>query len=484
MNWQPQEDFTGFARKVSVIKEAISRGDTYQVNLTFFLNDRFSQDPWTFFQRLIYGQNAGGAGYLESGRWAICSTSPELFFTRDGDQLRMRPMKGTAKRGRTLDEDRLQAEALQHSPKNRAENIMILDMVRNDLGRLAHPGEVRTEEICALEKYPTVWQLTSQTRARSNASLAEIFQALFPCASITGAPKAKTMQIIAALEAGPRQIYTGTFGWIAPDRKARFNVAIRTVLIDKQLKRACYGTGAGITWGSESADEYLECLDKAAVLTSPAGDFALIETLRWTPAQGYFILAEHLGRLQASATYFDFKYSAERVSDYLQTLAKGFPDTAQRVRLLLHKNGRLEATVTTLHPDKPSVLRIRLASQPVDSRDRLLFHKTTHRQIYEKLYAEGAGADEVVLWNEHGEVTECCTSNLVVEQQGRFVTPPVASGLLPGTYRAFLLQRGILSEQRVTKDDLRESPRIYLINAVRKWRRAELYRDHVSHPGE
>ena len=472
--WQSQENAADFSRKVDDIRAAIARGETYQVNLTFPLTSAFSQDPWSFFLHLAHGQQASGAGYLQADRWAICSVSPELFFTKDGDHLKMRPMKGTAARGRTLEEDLLQADNLQKSAKNRAENIMILDMVRNDLGRLAPPGEVHTEEICTLEKYPTVWQLTSTATARSNASLAEIFQALFPCASITGAPKARTMQIITATETNPRQLYTGTFGWLAPGRRAHFNVAIRTVLVDQLHKRATYGIGAGITWGSDSAEEYQECLDKAAVLSRPISNFALIETLRWTPGKGYFILAEHLSRLQASADYFDIGYNRDDVSNYLQTLTNDFPKTPQRVRLLLHNDGHVEVTFATLDKTQTLPLRIRLAAEPIDSQNVTLYHKTTHRQLYETCLAEGKDVDEVVLWNEQGEVTECCTANLVAEICGKLVTPPVSSGLLPGTYRDFLLKRGVLTEQTLSAEDLRNASRIYLINAVRKWRRAIL----------
>jgi len=472
--WQSKETLATFSQKVDDIRSAIARGETYQVNLTFPLTTDFHQDPWSFFLNLAHDQRAGGAGYLQTDRWAICSVSPELFFTRDGEQLKMRPMKGTAPRGHTLEDDFQQAENLQKSAKNRAENIMILDMVRNDLGRLAPPGEVHTEEICSLEKYPTVWQLTSTATARSTASLAEIFQALFPCASITGAPKAQTMQIITATEAGPRNIYTGTFGWIAPGRQAHFNVAIRTVLIDQLSKHATYGVGAGITWASDNVEEYQECLDKAAVLNRPIGNFALIETLRWTPGKGYFILPEHLTRLNASADYFNINCNTEDTNRYLQVLAENFPKTPQRVRLLLHNDGRMEGTFATIDTTPPLALRIRLAAKPVDSQNVLLYHKTTQRQIYETCLAENNDVDEVVLWNERGEVTECCTANLVVEISGKFVTPPVSSGLLPGTYRDFLLKRGVLTEQVLTSDDLRNSSRIYLINAVRKWRRAVL----------
>ncbi len=470
--WQSQETVAAFSKKVDAIRDAIASGETYQVNLTFPLTSDFPQDPWLFFLHLVNGQQAAGAGYLQSDRWAVCSVSPELFFTRNDDHLRMRPMKGTAPRGRTLEEDLQQADKLEKSSKNRAENIMILDMVRNDLGRLAPPGEVHTEEICTLEKYPTVWQLTSTVNARSNATLPEVFQALFPCASITGAPKIKTMQIITANEKSPRQLYTGTIGWIAPDRQAHFNVAIRTVLVDRLRKQATYGVGAGITWDSNSAEEYLECLDKAAVLARPIGAFALIETLRWTPGKGYFILTEHLSRLQASAEYFGINYSTEKVGKYLQAMTRDFPKAPQRVRLLLHNDGQMEVTFTTIAPTTPSPLKICLAAEPIDSNNVLLYHKTTQRQLYEESLAKAEDADEVVLWNERGEVTECCTANLVLDLSGELVTPPLSSGLLPGTYRDFLLKRGTLKEQVLSLDDLRNSSRIYLINAVRKWRRA------------
>jgi para-aminobenzoate synthetase/4-amino-4-deoxychorismate lyase len=471
-DWRSEENEAEFSRRVDSIRAAIARGETYQVNLTFPLTSEFSQDPWPFFLHLVHGQQAGGAGYLQTDRWVICSVSPELFFSRDGDQLRMRPMKGTAARGRTLAEDLCLAEELEKSAKNRAENIMILDMVRNDLGRLAAPGEVRVEAICSLEKYPTVWQLTSTVTARSKASLPEIFQALFPCASITGAPKIKTMQIITTTETRPRQLYTGAFGWIAPGRQAHFNVAIRTVLIDQLHKRATYGVGAGITWDSNCADEYQECLDKAAVLSRPSEDFALIETMRWVPGKGYFLLEEHLVRLLTSAEYFNIACCGAQVIDHLQTLAKSLPATPQRIRLLLHQDGRLQTTCAKLEPTPLSPLKLCLARQPVDSRLTLLYHKTTQRRVYETCLAEAEEADDVVLWNERGEVTECCTANLVVLTSGKLITPALSSGLLPGTYRNFLLKRGILTEKILTADDLSNASHIFLINAVRKWRRA------------
>jgi para-aminobenzoate synthetase/4-amino-4-deoxychorismate lyase len=352
---------------------------------------------------------------------------------------------------------------------------MILDMVRNDLGRLAPPGEVKTQKICSLEKYPTVWQLTSTVTACSDATLAETFQALFPCASITGAPKAQTMQIIKATEEQPRNIYTGTFGWLAPGQKAHFNVAIRTLLIDQQHNIGTYGVGAGITWDSDSLDEFKECLAKAEVLKQPLNDFALIETLRWTPKKGYFVLPEHLARLEASAEYFDFSFSDEQVIEHLLKVADNFADRPQRVRLLLHKDGFLESTYVPLAATTSVPIKIRLAPDPVNTEDILLYHKTTRRQLYERCLAEAKDADEVVLWNEREEITECCSANLVLELSGELMTPPVSSGLLPGTYREYLLSRGVLTERVLTIDDLRNCSQIYLINAVRKWRHAVLW---------
>lgn len=382
-------------------------------------------------------------------------------------------MKGTAPRGRTLAEDRAHADNLQKSAKERAENIMILDMVRNDLGRLAPPGKVKTEAICTLEKYPTVWQMTSTATALSNASLAQTFQALFPCASITGAPKARTMQIIKQIEPQPRQIYTGTFGWIAPDRKAHFNVAIRTALVDRASQQTTYGVGAGITWDSNGEQEYRECLDKAAILTSQKNSFALIETLRWVPGKGYFILDEHLLRLQNSAEYFEFSFDRQKTNGYLEVIAKSFPLSPQRVRLLLYQDGTLEGSFQPLEETPHCPVTICFADTPVNHKDLLLFHKTTRRDLYNSNLENAGNVDEVILWNDKGEVTECCTANLVIIKDGKLVTPPLSSGLLPGTYRAYLLRKGILTEGVVYKKDLLNYP-VYLINAVRKWRRAKV----------
>lgn len=475
--WQEQVERRDYAYKVHLIREAIARGETYQVNLTFPMKAPFEEDALAFFLALVKNQPANAAGFLQAGRWSICSVSPELFFARHKERLTMRPMKGTAARGRTLAEDRAISLDLVQSEKNRAENIMILDMVRNDLGRISIPGHVRTEEICELERYPTVWQLTSTVSARSHAPLVAVFQALFPCASITGAPKAKTMEIIAQSESSPRRIYTGTFGWLQPGRIARFNVAIRTVLVDHLLNSAIYGVGAGITWDSSSEDEYRECLEKAAVLFRSGMTFSLFETMLWRPHKGYFLLKEHLSRLSSSAHYFDFPCPIEEIKVHLDQLTSCFGTAPHRVKLLLHADGRFETIFKSFETKPQRSLRLRFSGKPVDSKDLFLYHKTTCRRVYDEAIRATEDADEVVLWNEKGHVTECCTANLVLEQKGHWVTPALASGLLPGTYRSFLLEKGVLEEAVITKNDLRQAQRIFLINALRKWRRAILLDD-------
>ena len=258
-------------------------------------------------------------------------------------------MKGTAARGRTAAEDRANARWLYRSEKNRAENVMIVDMIRNDLGRIARTGSVRVPRLYAVEKYPTVWQMTSTVEARTTASLPEILRALFPCASITGAPKVKTMEIIAAIETTPRNIYTGAIGFFGPDRRARFNVAIRTTLIDKTASIAEYGVGGGIVWDSTVEEEYEECLTKAKIILCPASPppFQLLETMLWTPDQGYFLLARHLARLRGSARHFGYRYDERRIDAALSEAEAHVAPGPHRVRLRLFRDGTAECDTTT-----------------------------------------------------------------------------------------------------------------------------------------
>lgn len=450
----------GFAQ----IKARIAAGETYQVNYTFRLRAPFNADAWELFSRAVHAQGSGYPVYADTGDWVACSASPELFFTLDGDKLVSKPMKGTAARGLRLADDLARAEWLRGSEKNRAENVMIVDMVRNDLGRIARTGSVRVPRLFDVEKYRTVWQMTSTVEAETSASLTGIFKALFPAASITGAPKARTMQIIRALESGPRRLYTGTLGYIAPGRRAQFNVAIRTVLLDRRSGQAEYGLGGGIVWDSENRDELQEAYTKAKILTQPAQRFSLLETLCWNPGRGFDLLEAHLARLADSAAYFDFPIDLEMIRGKLGQLAESLPPAPQRIRLLLDAQGVSSVEAALLAP-LPTPYRVKLAARPIQSNNRFLYHKTTQREVYEQ--ARLADCEDVLLWNERGEVTESAIANLVVQKNGDWLTPPVECGLLPGTARAQLLAAGKIREAVIRVEDLPLCEMLFLLNSVR-----------------
>jgi para-aminobenzoate synthetase/4-amino-4-deoxychorismate lyase len=343
---------------------------------------------------------------------------------------------------------------------------MIVDMARNDLGRIAATGSVTADPLCAAERYPTVWQLTSTVRGTTGASFTEILAALFPAASITGAPKVRTMRIIADLETAPRRIYTGAIGFLAPGRRAQFNVAIRTVLVDRARQTAEYGMGGGIVWDSEAESEWQECLVKARVLAAPMPDFDLLETLAWHPGSGYVLLDAHLARLAASAAYFGRAVEIAVVRQELAAAVARLPAQSQRVRLRVPADGRPIIDMQPLAP-LPEPYRVAWAPRPVNPRDPLLYHKTTHRRVYDEARAAVPGVDDVLLVNDRDELTESCIANVLVEIDGRLVTPPVACGLLPGTLREHLLAKGMVTERIVTRSELRPGTRIFLANAVR-----------------
>lgn len=470
LDWLLSMDQRAYDAAISRIKAYIAAGDTYQVNFTLRLAAEFHADPLALFNCLLAAQQARYAAYLDIGDGAICSVSPELFFRLDGDRLVFKPMKGTVRRGPYAAADQAQARWLRESPKNRAENLMIVDMIRNDASRIARPGTVQVPRLFEVERYPTLWQMTSTVTARTDASLPEILRATFPCASVTGAPKVRTMQIIDELEATPRGIYTGAIGYLAPNREAQFNVAIRTVRIDRASGQASYGAGGGIVADSDAAAEYAECRIKALVLTAAAQSFSLLETLRWTPEEGYFLLREHLDRLLASADYFDIPIDEHAVRDELERSVMCAGTTPQRVRLLAARNGRIsiETTALVTWPPVPGrIITAALASVPVASAEVFLYHKTTLREPYQRPRAARPDCDDVLLWNERGEVTEFTTGNLIAARAGDLVTPPVASGLLAGTLRRAMLDAGQLRERVILKHELADFDALYFINSVR-----------------
>jgi para-aminobenzoate synthetase/4-amino-4-deoxychorismate lyase len=469
LGWTPSISRQQYRDAIHRIKECIAQGVTYQVNFSFRLNAPFPHDSWDYFVHLMHAQAGLYGAFINLDDWTICCASPELFFQQNGKTLISRPMKGTAPRGLTYRGDRHLATNLYHSSKNQAENLMIVDMIRNDMGRIAEIGSVQVPRLFDVEQYPTLWQMTSPVTCTTSANLAELFQALFPCASITGAPKSSTMQIIATLEDTPRRIYTGAIGFVTPEHTAQFNVAIRTVLIDKTNQMAEYGVGGGIVWDSVEHDEYDECCTKAKILTQTRPSFELLESLLWTPEQHYFLLDLHLQRLQESANYFAFSVDLADVQKQLEAIAQNLPPNPYKIRLCVSKRGEIRVESHPLiQRDSTQPLRVALARHPVDSSDVFLYHKTTHRVIYEKAKQTHPDVDDVLLWNERGELTESCIANLVVEWNGQWYTPPVECGLLAGTLRNWLLQQGKLQERVLHLDDLQNCTRFFLINSVRQ----------------
>jgi para-aminobenzoate synthetase/4-amino-4-deoxychorismate lyase len=480
-DWQASMTEAGYSAAVAELRECIARGETYQVNYTWRLRRPWAGDPWQCFLRLVEAQQPPHGAFLDTPTLAVCSASPELFFRLDGQSVTARPMKGTAPRGRWHAEDVARAEWLAASEKNRAENAMIVDMMRNDLGRIARVGSVQVRDLFRTERYPTVWQMTSAVEAETSAPVTDILAALFPCASVTGAPKPNTMRIIARTETAPRGIYTGSIGWIAPGRRVQFNVAIRTLVIDKPARQAEYGTGGGVVWDSTPAGEYQECLLKARILTERRPEFSLLETLLCRagfqpacPADAYWLLDEHMQRLAQSAEYFGFALDEELVRRKLEELALSLPHDDHRVRLLVSRDGEvsLEAfLINQRENDQP--VRLELAMQPVASSNPFLYHKTTHRDVYEAARRGCTRGDDVLLYNERGEITETSIANVVFRADGQLWTPPLEFGLLPGVFRARLLAEGNIRERVLSLEKLAEAEELLVINSVRGWRKVQ-----------
>jgi para-aminobenzoate synthetase/4-amino-4-deoxychorismate lyase len=476
--WHTSDTQERFEASVARIREAIAAGDTYQVNYTMRLEADFEGDPEGLFAALCRAQRADHQAYLDLGDAAVCSASPELFVRRRGSRVETRPMKGTRPRHPDPVRDRDLAEELVTSEKDRAENTMIVDMARNDLGRVARVGTVTTTALHAVESYPTVHQLTSTVEADIDVGLSALFAATFPGASITGAPKVATTGIIAELETSPRGVYTGAVGVVEPGGDAEFNIAIRTAWVDRRSGRATYGVGGGIVWDSDPTAEWHEAHDKARVLRRATRPFRLLETLAWDPGAGPILLDRHLQRLAESAAHFGFDCDIDEVARRLGAIRD---DRARRIRVLLSADGAFTLEVLD-QPASPVVMTLALDSEPVASDDEFLRHKTTRRDRYDDARARRPDVDDVVLWNERGEVTETTIANLVLEIDGESVTPAASSGLLPGTLRAELLADERIVERVVTRDDLQRADRLWTINSVRGWSAARLSDDADGSP--
>lgn len=460
------------------IKNYIARGDTYQVNFTAKLKFTLYGDPWSLFKALLFSQRCEYAFFMETPDFLLLSLSPELFLEKKGLRLLSAPMKGTLKRAPLLHQDELQKESLREDLKSRAENIMIVDLIRNDLGRIAHSGSVWVKELFQIKTYPTLHQMISQIEGTiKEASLFDILKALFPCGSVTGAPKIRTMEIIRELEKEPRNVYTGAVGYLTPEGNFLFNVAIRTILLQRekdQSFRGELGVGAGIVWDSHTEGEYEETLLKAKFLLDPIPYFQLFETFWWTQGRENPLLPYHFERLLSSAKYFQFSVPKELQSyasfqDFLRENLR--EDTSQifRVKLILSPTGELklekEAYEELCWPKPIKLGLIRRKTPP----HIFHYHKTTQRKEYNLLREEALrrGFTEIVFYNEANQLLEGTISNIFLEKEEILYTPPLELGILPGTLRRKLIEEKKAIEAPLTIEDLKKGATLYIGNSLR-----------------
>jgi para-aminobenzoate synthetase/4-amino-4-deoxychorismate lyase len=474
-----------FVDAIQRIRDYIAAGDTYQVNFTYRLHFDAFGSPFALYQRLRARQPVpyGALIGFDDGR-AVLSLSPELFVRKEGDMLTARPMKGTAPAADDDAENARRAAALAADPKNRAENLMIVDLLRNDIGRVAATGSVEVPKLFEVTRFSSVLQMTStvQARIRKDASLQDIFSALYPCGSITGAPKKRTMEIIAELEPEPRGIYTGAIGWFAPDGDFCLNVPIRTLSLQAAqdgIRKGVMGVGAGIVYDSEPNDEFAECQLKARFLTGLSNDFELFETMHATREAGPRHLERHLKRLEASARYFGFAWDETAARAYLTLACQALPaGQPHRLRLAMNASGAFAVQTGALAPLQEPV-RVLLSEEAIDSDDLFLRHKSTIRERYDAAWkaADALGAFDKLFFNERGELTEGGRSNVFIRKDGLWITPPLSTGILPGVMRAVILEAWGAQERIITRDMLLAAEEIVVCNSLRGAMRASLQVD-------
>lgn len=461
------------------VQELIRAGDIYQLNLTFKARFKLSGSPLTFYRDMRRRQRVAYAAIVDTGAVTVLSASPELFVEQHGRIVETRPMKGTASRAGTPEADAEAKRILATDIKQRAENLMIVDLMRNDLGRMADVGSVEVTDLFTVETFRTLHQMTSGVRARlkDDVSLGDLVKAIFPPGSVIGAPKIRAMELIAGLETEPRGVYCGSIGHIAPNGDAHFNVAIRSPVVFRD-GRGEMGIGSGVVYDSDGGREYAECLLKMKFLTDPPKTFELIETLLWEEGRGYALLQGHLDRLKASAAYFGFTCDMSQVRAALDQQAGAIASKRARVRLTLAEDGKVAIGVTALEPvaGAAPVMRYVMSDTRVNSADPFLYHKTTRRELYDREWkhaSDTVGADEVVYLNERGELTEGSRTNLFLKIGRELLTPAIGSGLLPGVLRADLIAAGEAREAVLTLEDLESADEVFLGNSVRGLVRAK-----------
>lgn len=462
-----------YIANLSKIHRYIMDGDTYQVNHTLKSHFKYEGSPLALYQELRDRQPVQFAAFLNFPESYVLSLSPELFIRKTGGCLEAKPMKGTAHRGSTDLEDELIARSLRNDPKTQSENVMIVDLVRNDIGRIAKAGSVRVENLFEVQTFKTLHQMISTIKGEvdENIPISDVIKNLFPCGSVTGAPKIRTMEIIEKLESEDRGIYTGAIGYITPDNDFCFNVPIRTI-VSPEKGIAEMGIGGGIIFEANAENEYKECLLKSKFLTDINDRFQLIEAILYNAdTRNYINLKQHLNRLKASASTFGFVYDSDVVQSALIDAAENAISGLYKSRLLLYNNGEVSVSITKLELHNPAKRHILISQKFANSNSIFLYHKTTMRREYEEAYdqAIAKGAYDVVFFNESGQVTEASRHNLFIKKDGQLYTPPIKSGLLPGIFREIILadNRYSVIENELYYEDLIGADHIYLTNAIR-----------------
>jgi para-aminobenzoate synthetase / 4-amino-4-deoxychorismate lyase len=454
-----------YRARLAAIRRLIQEGEVYQINFTSSVGFQTTRRAWELFGGLFCRHPVPYAAFLNTGVEQIVSLSPELFFQIERGRITVRPMKGTAARGLTLEDDNARAEELHSSEKNRAENVMIVDLMRNDLGRICRIGSVRTPKLFEVERYPSLWQMTSEIEGEliEGWTIRSVIHALFPSGSVTGAPKIRAMEHIARLEDSPRGVYTGAIGFFAPGR-ARFSVGIRTAVLRRKNGRM--GVGSGITYDSSAPVEWEECGWKASFLMQKQPKFEILETLHWNSR--YRFLEAHLTRMRNSAEYFGFPFPLNRIRKALREQGRRLNHAPQRVRITLARDGALAISHSRFSNKRFG--RARISNRRVSTGDRFLYHKTTNRRAYDRELAAAreAKCDDVLFFNEKGELTEGTIHNVFVVKNGVWRTPALTCGLLPGTCRARILRRrSNAREALLTLEDLKQADSVHLCNSVR-----------------
>ena len=460
-NWKEEVEAPAYQEAIETIHHHIRQGDTYQVNYTVQLSQELKSDPLAIYNRLVVEQKAHYNAFIQHDDVSVLSISPELFFEQDDRLLTTRPMKGTTRRGLTNQEDLQEAAWLEADPKNRAENMMIVDLLRNDMNRISEIGSEHVTHLCQVEQYSTVWQMTStiESRLRSEIDLVQTFRALFPCGSITGAPKISTMEIIQKTEKAPRGVYCGTIGILLPKGKRIFNVAIRTLQMHGD--QAIYGVGGGITWDSQWESEYQETKQKSAVLYRQEPHFELLTTGRIHQGELSF-LDQHVTRLREASRYFAYPYDEQKLLKKLQEeLAHLESNLDYRCRIALQKNGTFHLEITELTDLPASYLQAQLTEQQLDLATPFTYFKTSQRAHL------AAKEHEQIFHLPDGSLLETTIGNLVLEIKGQLYTPPARLPILDGIYRRHLLETGQVEEKLLTLKDLELADQVYACNALR-----------------